>query len=45
MHLLARGDYRNRRDAVGLRSPGVLLPENAAEMPLETANPRTRLAR
>jgi hypothetical protein len=39
--LLARGDYRNRRDAVAMRRPGVLLPEKAPEMPLETANPRT----
>jgi len=27
-----------------MRPPGVLLPEKAPEMPVETANPRTRLA-
>src|SRR5256714_11067087 len=45
MHLLARGDYRNQGDAVGMRPPGVLLSENAPELPPETANPRTILAK
>jgi hypothetical protein len=45
INLLARGDYRNLGPAVGMRPPGVLLPENAPEMPPETTNPRTRLAR
>jgi hypothetical protein len=45
IHLLARGDYRNKGDAVGMRPPGVLLPEDAPELPPETGNPRTILAK
>ena len=45
IHLLARGDYRNKGDAVGMRPPGVLLPDNALELPPETGNPRTVLAK
>jgi hypothetical protein len=45
IHLLARGDYRNQGEAVGMRPPGVLLPDNAPELPSETSNPRTILAR
>jgi hypothetical protein len=45
IHLLARGDYRNKGDAVGMRPPGVLLPENAPELPPETSNSRTMLAK
>jgi hypothetical protein len=45
IHLLARGDYRNVGDAVGMRPPGVMLPDNAPELPLETSNPRTMLAK
>src|SRR5947199_9705100 len=32
IHLLARGDYRNKGDAVGMRPPGVLLPESVPEL-------------
>jgi hypothetical protein len=45
IHLLARGDYRNKGDAVGMRPPGVMLPDNAPELPPETGNPRTMLAK
>lgn len=44
IHLLAAGDYRNKGAKVGMRPPGVLLPDDAPEMPLETEKPRMRLA-
>lgn len=44
IHMLQRGDYRNKGAKVGMRPPGVLLPEAAEELPLETAKPRLRLA-
>ena len=44
IHMLERGDYRNKGSKVGMRPPGVLLPDGAAEMPLDTAKPRLRLA-
>jgi len=44
IHLLAAGDYRNKGAKVGMRPPGVLLPEEAPELPLETEKPRQRLA-
>ncbi|MDX1984711.1 MAG: DUF1549 and DUF1553 domain-containing protein [Bryobacteraceae bacterium] len=44
IHLLGRGDYRNKGARVGMRPPGVLLPEAAPEMPLETEKPRLKLA-
>jgi hypothetical protein len=45
IHLLARGDYRNKGDKVGMRPLGILLPEGEPEQPLDTPKPRTRLAR
>jgi hypothetical protein len=44
IHLLAAGDYRNKGAKVGMRPPGVLLPEDTPELPLETDKPRQRLA-
>ncbi|MBI2687042.1 MAG: DUF1553 domain-containing protein [Acidobacteria bacterium] len=44
IHMLQRGDYRNKGPRVGMRAPGVLLPDGTAEMPLDTAKPRLRLA-
>ena len=43
IHLLARGDYANKGDKVGMRPLGVLLPDATPE---KTAleNPRTKLA-
>ena len=45
IHLLARGDYRNKGDAVGMRPPGVLLPDSAPELAPETGNSRSMLAK
>ena len=45
IHLLARGDYRNKGARVGMRPLGVLLPEAEPELPLETERPRVRLAK
>ncbi|MEZ5402723.1 MAG: DUF1549 and DUF1553 domain-containing protein [Bryobacteraceae bacterium] len=44
IHILGRGDYRNKGDAVGMRPLGVLLPEDAPEAPLDTPKPRLQLA-
>ncbi len=44
MHVLARGDYQNKGDKVGMRPLGVLIPEETPELPLDTAQPRLRLA-
>ncbi len=44
IHLLGRGDYRNKGAAVGMRPLGVLLPDGQPEMPLETGTPRSKLA-
>src|SRR5258708_1137562 len=44
IHLLARGDYRSKGPKVGMRPIGVLLPEDTAEMPLESEKPRQKLA-
>src|SRR5690349_16037779 len=45
IHLLARGDYQNKGDAVGMRVLGVLLPDGAPELSPDTAKPRLALAR
>jgi Protein of unknown function (DUF1553)/Protein of unknown function (DUF1549) len=45
IHLLARGEYQNKGDRVGMRALGVLLPEGAPELPDSTAKPRVELAR
>jgi hypothetical protein len=45
IHLLARGDYRNKGDAVGMRPPGVLLPDDVPELSASTKNPRATLAK
>ena len=44
IHLLGRGDYRNKGARVGMRPLGILLKEGEPELPLETPKPRTRLA-
>jgi hypothetical protein len=44
IHMLERGDYRNKGPKVGMRPPGVLLPDGTAESPLDTEKPRLRLA-
>jgi hypothetical protein len=45
VHMLARGDYQNKGDRVGMRPLGVLLPDGAPELPENTPNPRTELAK
>ena len=45
IHLLARGDYQNKGEAVGMRTLGVLLPDGAPELDPNTAKPRTELAK
>ena len=45
IHLLARGDYQNKGDAVGMRPLGVLLPDGNPEVPQDTPHPRAELAK
>ncbi|MDX1979914.1 MAG: DUF1549 and DUF1553 domain-containing protein [Bryobacteraceae bacterium] len=45
IHVLARGDHQNKGERVAPRPLGVLLPDGAPELPAETKNPRTELAR
>ncbi len=44
IHLLGRGDYRNKGPKVGMRPLGILLPDGTEETPLATEKPRARLA-
>ncbi len=44
IHILGRGDYRNKGERVGMRPPGVLLEDGTPEMPADSAKPRTKLA-
>src|SRR5439155_440595 len=44
VHLLARGDYAKKGDRVGMRPLGVLLPDDAPELP-DSPRPRRELAR
>ncbi len=44
IHLLARGDYQNKGDSVGMRPLGVLLPDGTPELPANTRTPRAELA-
>ena len=45
IHLLARGDYQNKGDAVGMRPLGVLLPDGAPELSPDVKQPRAELAK
>ncbi len=45
IHLLSRGDYQNKGDKVAMRPLGILLPDNAPELPENTVTPRAELAR
>jgi Protein of unknown function (DUF1553)/Protein of unknown function (DUF1549) len=45
IHLLARGDYQNKGDAVGMRPLGVLLPDGTPELPQDIQHPRAELAK
>ncbi len=44
IHVLSRGDAGKPGDAVGMRVLGVLLPDAAAELPADSAQPKTKLA-
>lgn len=44
IHVLPRGDFEHPGDAVGMRVPGVLLPDDASEAPADLAKPREYLA-
>ena len=44
IHVLERGNYDSKGEAVGIRALGVLLPEGAPGLPPETSAPRTKLA-
>ena len=44
IHLLGRGDYRNKGPKVGMRPLGILLAEGTEETPLAADKPRLRLA-
>ena len=45
IHLLRRGNPELPGPAVGMRTPGVLSRDDGPELPFETTQPRTRLAR
>ncbi len=44
IHVLKRGVWENKGDAVGPRPPEILTKDEAPELPADIANPRTRLA-
>ena len=44
IHVLERGNWDSKGEAVGPRALGVLLPDGAPELAADIANPRTRLA-
>ncbi len=44
IHVLARGEYTNKGDRVGMRPLGVLLGDGAPELPAGTRQPRAALA-
>ena len=45
IHVLARGEYKNKGEKMGMRTLGVLLPDGAPELPADTTAPRTELAK
>jgi mono/diheme cytochrome c family protein len=45
IHVLRRGEWDKKGDAVGMRVPTVLISESVQELPLTTPNPRVELAR
>ena len=45
IHILARGDYQNKGERVGMRVPGIFVAEGTPELPEDTNNPRTKLAK
>jgi hypothetical protein len=45
IHVLKRGVWENKGEAVGPRPPGVLVADDLPELPPDVKDPRTRLAR
>ncbi len=45
IHVLARGEYQNKGDAVGMRTLGILLPDGAPELAADVQHPRAELAK
>src|SRR5260370_6670096 len=45
IHLLARGDYQNKGDGVGVRRLGVMLTEGTPELRQDVEKPRAELAK
>ncbi len=45
IHVLKRGDWERKGDVVAPRPPSVLVNETFPELPAETTNPRTHLAK
>ncbi len=45
IHILARGEYTNKGDAVGMRPLGILLPDAVPELPQDLQHPRVELAK
>jgi hypothetical protein len=45
IHVLKRGVWENKGDAVGPRPPSVLVPDDEPELPADVPDPRTHLAR
>jgi hypothetical protein len=45
IHVLKRGVWENKAEAVGPRPPSVLVPIDEPELPRDVPDPRTRLAR
>ena len=45
VHVLKRGVWENKGDAVGPRPPSILVPDDEPELPADVRDPRTRLAR
>ncbi|MBI3865881.1 MAG: DUF1553 domain-containing protein, partial [Planctomycetia bacterium] len=44
IHVLKRGVWENKGEAVGLRPPGILVPDDTPELAPDESRPRTRLA-
>jgi hypothetical protein len=45
VHVLARGVWESKGEAVGPRPPSILVPAGLRELPADVRDPRTRLAR
>lgn len=45
IHVLRRGVWENKLEAVGPRPPSILVSSNIAELPADSSQPRTELAR